>query len=153
MRSQVYLSPTSSKHALFMFWSPASSVIAHLQVLRLLSPVFLRPACYEQLLSIVPPTSSEHPQFIAPTSHKCWPGVRVQSSVPISYKFWAWAVRCSFQVKGDEWGAKGNGKGESRKQGDCSIIHCNMFVYIMNACNVLLIPVVYVHNNNCQIWM
>jgi hypothetical protein len=38
--------------------------------------------------------------------------------------------------EGDERGAKGNEKRESRKQGDCSIIHCNIFVYIMNACNV-----------------
>ncbi len=25
---------------------------------------------------------------------------------------------------------------ESRKQGDCSMMHCNIFVYIMNPCNV-----------------
>ncbi len=35
--------------------------------------------------------------------------------------------------------SKGRRKGskrESRKQGDCSTTHCNIFVYIMNACNV-----------------
>ncbi len=43
-----------------------------------------------------------------------------------------------FQVsKGRRKGSKGEREiGESRKQGDCSMMHCNIFVYIMNACYV-----------------
>jgi hypothetical protein len=43
-----------------------------------------------------------------------------------------------FQVsKGNKRGSKGNEKGKSRKQGDCTTIAlCSIFVHIMNACNV-----------------
>jgi hypothetical protein len=42
-----------------------------------------------------------------------------------------------FQVsKGRQMGSKREWEKGSRKQGDCSVIHCNIFVYIMNACNV-----------------
>ncbi len=57
-----------------------------------------------------------------------------------------------FQVsKGRRMGSEREWEKRSRKQGDCSIIHCNIFLYKMNACNVWMIPVVYVHNNNCRI--
>jgi hypothetical protein len=43
-----------------------------------------------------------------------------------------------FQVsKGRQKGSKREWEiGESRNQGDCSMMHCNIFVYIMNVCNV-----------------
>ncbi len=42
-----------------------------------------------------------------------------------------------FQVsKGRRKGSNRGWKKGSRKQGDCSTTHCNIFVYIMNACNV-----------------
>jgi hypothetical protein len=50
---------------------------------------------------------------------------------------WILSQQGGIQVsKGRQMGSKKEGEKGKQKQGDCSIIHCNISVYIMNACNV-----------------